>query len=59
MPVEPTPGDDRSPNSRVGPDAKQAYARPTLTTYGPALRLTMTSTGGRNDPGSSSKTRTQ
>jgi hypothetical protein len=58
MGVDTTSSQGPTPKSDVN-TGKQVYESPVLTSYGAALQLTMTSTGGRNDPGSSSKTRTQ
>ena len=59
MRVDPESAHDGEPKREVHTDGKRAYARPVLTSYGAALNLTLSSTGGKNDPGSGSKTRTQ
>jgi hypothetical protein len=59
MGVDTTSAQDPTPKPNVKIGSKQVYVSPVLTNYGAALHVTMSATGGRNDPGSGSKTRTQ
>jgi hypothetical protein len=38
--------------------SRQTYSTPTLVTYGDIVKLTRSSTGGKNDKGSGAQTRT-
>lgn len=59
MGVDTTSAQDPAPKPEVKTGGRQVYASPMLTNYGAALHLTLSATGGKNDPGSGSKTRTQ
>ena len=59
MGVDTTSAQDPTPKPDVNAGGKQVYESPVLTNYGAALQWTLSATGGKNDPGSGSKTRTQ